>query len=80
MKMTKGIFQLGLNIAYNTFKVGLVLCSMAVIFDCRKADLKSMFLFHECSYFTSVPIPVPIFYTAMLSRYDQGAFYLKADL
>ena len=72
--MTKGIFQLSLNIAYNTFKVGLVLCSMAVIFDCRKADLRA------CSYFTSVPIPVPIFYTAMLSRYDQGAFYLKADL
>ena len=48
--MTKGIFQLSLNIAYNMFKVGLVLCSMAVIFDCRKADLKSMFLFHECTY------------------------------
>ena len=50
MKMTKGIFQLSLNIAYNTFKVGLVLCSMSVIFDCRKADLKSMFLFHEYTY------------------------------
>ena len=53
MKITKGIFQLSLNIAYNTSKVGVVLCSMAVIFDCRKADLKSMFLFHECTYISA---------------------------